>query len=351
MAQIQKYFEEFHEIIKLGRFEENETLREKRDIIRDKVKEKLPAIFEEEEEECPEYSWRDQGSYEMETGIKPLDGDFDIDQGLYFEVSPDDYSDPVVLKKRVYKALEGHTKRVEIRHPCVTVFYQIDDEPIYHVDIAIYSDSSKNLDGKSRIAKGKENSTEEYRYWEASDPQALSDLIFSRFTENDRSQFRRIVRYMKRWKDNNFSSSGYAAPIGIGLTVAAYNDFQPTYTDIFAGKANDLEAIRKLTYSMLNRFQSVWNADEQRFFRRLIVTLPVEPRCDLFERMTDRQMEQFEAKLTILRDKLDAATAEVDPVEACKILAEVFGDDFPVPAQEQTAKRHSPAIVSSSNSA
>jgi len=37
----------------------------------------------------------------------PKDCDYDIDQGLYFKVSTDEYPDPVVLKLRVFEALEG----------------------------------------------------------------------------------------------------------------------------------------------------------------------------------------------------------------------------------------------------
>ena len=46
MANVQKQFEEFHGNIKLGRFKENQTLRDKRDIIRRKVDERLPGVFE-----------------------------------------------------------------------------------------------------------------------------------------------------------------------------------------------------------------------------------------------------------------------------------------------------------------
>lgn len=137
MAEVQKQFEKFNGTIRLGRFDEEKTLQEKRDIIREKLRAKLPAVFEKYGEKCPAFDFADQGSYGIGTGIKPLNGDFDIDQGMYFKVSKKDY-DPVVLKERVREALDGHTKEVRIRRPCVTVFYQRQGEPIYHVDIAVY---------------------------------------------------------------------------------------------------------------------------------------------------------------------------------------------------------------------
>ena len=87
MAHIQAQFEQFNTTIRLGRFDENAILREKRDIIRDKLETRLPEVFAAHKETCPDFSFMDQGSYAMNTGIKPLDGDFDIDQGLYFEIS------------------------------------------------------------------------------------------------------------------------------------------------------------------------------------------------------------------------------------------------------------------------
>lgn len=350
MAKVQKQFEKFHEKIKLGRFEEEKTLRDKRNIIRERLEESLPKVFEKHHEECPEFFFLDQGSYEMGTGAKPPDGDYDIDQGIYFEVKTTEYPDPVVLKKRVYEALEGHTDDVRIRRPCVTVYYHKDGKRIYHVDLAVYSDGSQNDDGKDYIAMGKENSQSEYRFWEVSNPKALSDEILGRFTDShDRKQFRRVVRDLKRWKDVKFVADGNAAPLGIGLTVAAYKWLRPSYTDIFAKKPDDLRAIRNLVLDILNSFTLTYHDEE--WVRRLVVNLPVEPWNDLFERMTNKQMSEFEEKLQALKDALDEADREADPHEACKILCKQFGEDFPVPEKSETAKRKSVAMVSSSGSA
>lgn len=352
MAQIQKQFDEFHETIKLKRFVENEILREKRNILRTKLAERLPTVFEEHGETCPGFDFQDQGSYQMGTGIKPLPGgEFDIDQGIYFEVPIDAYPDPVVLKQRVYEALDGHTRKVEIRRPCVTVFYQLNNEPVYHVDLAVYSSRTQNSDGKPRIAKGKENSTSAYRVWEVSDPEAITTAIFDRFQGNDRGQFRRIVRYLKRWKDENFSGDGHEAPLGIGLTIAAYDHLQPSYSDPFSGISDDLSALCTLIPAIINSFRQMWDGQTQSWTRRLSVCLPVEPWNDLFEQMTDKQMVELETKLKILHGALDAASSEVDPVTACEALSRVFGSDFPIPLKESTGKWYPPAIASSSNSA
>ena len=350
MADVQKQFNQFDEKIKLGRFDENVTLRDKRDIIREKLEANLPGVFEKHGEVCPEFKFYDQGSYDLGTGTKPLDGDFDIDQGLYFEISTDDYPDPVVLKKRVHEALDGHTRDVSIRRSCVTVQYQKEGEPVYHVDVAVYSEGSANSDGKSRLAKGREHSSSENRVWEVSKPRALKEKIREKFGEVDRRVFRRSVRFLKRWRDENFPRDGHAAPLGIGLTVATYDELQPAYLDYFAGKPDDLTTMRRLVEAVLSRFVDVWDDEEQKYVRRIYVYLPVEPGNELFSRMSNAQSEAFEVKLKKLQTALDEASSGVDPVEACKKLRSVFGDGFPVPNKEDTGQKRTKAISSSSES-
>lgn len=312
MANIQPQFEQFDATIRLGRFDESQTLREKRNIIREKLEKNLPQMFAKHNEPCPTFYFLDQGSYPMDTGVKPLDGDFDIDQGLYFELAIDAYPDPVALKERVYEALEDHTDNVCIRRSCVTVFYHKEGEAIYHIDIAIYSDAACNADGKSYTAKGKQHSDVEHRVWQVSDPQRLTDTIFAKFADLDRKQFRRIVRIWKRWKAWNFPKEGNAAPNGIGLTVAAYDRLCVAYSDPIAGKHDDLRAMRQLVTDTLSRFATVWDPIEQAFVRRLVVTLPIEPSTDLLARMTAKQMAEFETKLTSLKEALEDAERTSD---------------------------------------
>lgn len=353
MASVQKQFDEFNSKIRLGKFKEEQTLREKRDIIRIKLTENLPAVFKKYNETNLVPRFRDQGSYEMGTGVKPQDSDFDIDQGVYFETPTKDYPDPVILKERVFEALEGHTKKMEMRRPCVTVFYQNSGEDIYHVDLAIYSDRSKNTDGKDYLATGKKNSKEELRLWQESDPAGLTSEIFEQFEgdSNGRKQFRRIIRFMKRWKDINFSSNGNGAPRGIALTISTHYDFTPHYSDSVTQKPNELEALLDLVKKMLNGFKDVWCPENRKYERRLVAELPVAPYTDVYERMSEKHMADYEANLKKLKEALEFAKEEVDPTEACKKLQKVFGEDFPVPPKKETARATPPPVASSGNAA
>lgn len=353
MANVQAQFEQFHETIKLS-YDENSELAEKRDRIINRLKEGIKKLFEEKNEPAPKFTTFNQGSYAMHTGVKPVNGDYDIDVGVRFSIAKNDYPDPVEVKGWVYEALKKHTRHVEIRRPCVTVYYTEQGEDIYHVDLAIYSGYDTNSDGNDYLAKGKPHSSEENKVWEVADPQGLIDLIANRFGDpDDAKQFRRIIRYLKRWRDVKFSSSGNAAPVGIGLTLIAYNWFTPAYSisDPFKNtrRYRDLDALLDLVKKTINQFTVTYFDDE--WAERLVVELPVVPYTDVFARMTNKQMGDFRSKLQELRDVLISAEEQVDPVEACKELQGVFGDDFPVPKKEETARKVSAPIVSSSTSA
>lgn len=350
MPDLQKYFEHFHNVIRLS-FGDSESLREKRDIVLDKLKERLERTLGGQGKPAPSFTHFNQGSYAMATGVKPLAGDFDIDVGITFDIDKDDYDDPVEVKQWVLDALHGHTRSVEMRRPCVTVTYQRSGEPVYHVDLAIYSSPERNADGKRYLARGKRTSGEDHREWQVSDPRELIRLIQTAYQGQDRDQFRRLVRYLKRWRDLKFSADGNAAPIGIGLTVAALSRFTPHKTPISAFENkhayHDLDALLSLVNKMLENFRICMS---HHFASRLRVDLPVEPGGDLFAKMTNKQMSGFQEMLTTLRDALEEVSRQTDPTVACEMLRVQFGNDFPVPTKEATAQVRNRAITSSSAS-
>ncbi len=350
---VQKQFRIFHATIKLNWNDEHALLRDKRDIVLNKLRARLKERFTAENKPVPTFQEANQGSYAMGTGIKPLNGDFDLDVALRFNLSIADQPDPVTVKEWVLEALDDHTNNVMMRRPCVTVWYTVAGELAYHLDLAVYSDGRSNSDGKTYLAKGFSGSAAENRIWEESDPLALVGLMCKRFEGEDQAQFRRVICCLKRWKDENFRSDGEAAPRGIGLTSAAYRWFSPnfTVTDWMTGarEYNDLEATRSLVHNM--QMQFVPTVHEGEYAYRLCCPLPVPPGNDPFNRMSNKQMSAFRGKLQTLKQALDDASRETDPVVACTILSKVFGSDFPIPSKEETAKSVGPAVISSNVSA
>jgi Second Messenger Oligonucleotide or Dinucleotide Synthetase domain len=336
MPAVQKYFEDFHTSIKLDDDDEKAKLREKRDTL-------LRALRSNLDEDVPTFRSFNQGSYSMHTGVLPSDGNYDIDVGLIFDCKKDKYPDPVVLKKKVRDALDTHGRTVEIRRPCVTVNYMRGDEVDYHVDLAIYAERD---DGLLDLAKGKENSSSDKRVWEPADPKELTSIICDAFTnDKDLAQYRRCIRYIKRWRNVQFSNGG--APISIALTLAAKYWFKP-YFEI-SGSPGDLIAMLGWVKAMLAQFQ--WESTDEGLHERLKVFLPVTPYNDVMAGMTKTQMAKFKEKLEKLRDALSDAYDEALPEDACKLLNKQFGDDFKVPEKKDTAKSVRAPFISTGNSA
>lgn len=335
MPAVQKNFEDFHSKIKLDEDDEKATLREKRDTLLDALEKNLA-------DDVPEFESFHQGSYSMHTGVVPLDGNFDIDVGLIFDCKKDKYPDPVALKKKIRDALDTHGRSVNIRRPCVTVNYMRGDEIAYHVDLAVYT---KRDDGFLDIAKGKENSKADKRVWEQSDPKKLTELICTAFTDKyDLAQYRRCIRYLKRWRQVQFSSG---APLSIALTVAAQQWFKPYFE--MSDKAGDLQAMLNWVNAILAQFQ--WASVDGSTYQRLAVTLPVAPYSDLMGWMSEGQMSTVKAKFEVLRDALEEALNEDLPEDACKVLNKQFGDDFVVPEKAATARAVASPVISTGNSA
>jgi hypothetical protein len=337
MPAVQRYLEDFHALIRLDEDDHKANLREKRDTLVKALQANLPN-------DVPSFERFHQGSYSMHTGVIPLGGNYDIDVGLIFDCGPDRYSDPVELKKKIRDALNTHGRTVKIRRPCVTVNYMRDGEPEFHVDLALYV---KRSDGLLVLAKGKEGSASEHRVWEPAEPKELTELICKAFSkDNELAQYRRCIRYLKRWRDVHFSNGG--APLSIGITFAAKQWFRPTFET--SGRPTDLLAMLDWVEALLARFETVYTVGDG-YHRRLKVAYPLQPYGDLMATLTKTHMVTLEEKLQRLRDALKAAYDEPLPEEACRLLRKEFGDDFKVPEKSETARAVSAPAISTGSSA
>lgn len=343
---LQKQFEKFNRNIKMD-YDENSELASKRDILINKLK---------ADEDLPSFTVINQGSYAMYTGVKPLDNkDYDIDVGLRFNVNKDDYK-PLELKEKVYEILKDHTDYgAEIKQPCVTVTYKKNGNIGYHVDLVVYAYEDKSdTNSQMYLARGKSGSEPENKKWEESDPMGLKDEIMGKFDdEGEREQYRRIIRYLKRWKNKVFKSNGNSEPPGIGITLLAYEKFEPKYKiadNVSLSKQyNDLDALIYLVQQIKSMFlyQTYKN---NRFLYRIKLNLPVTPKTDVFFKMTDIQMTDFKDEIEKLLNNLNEVKNEAEVVEQCKKLKDIFGDDFEVPEKKATAKKQSYMFAPNSSS-
>lgn len=343
---LQKQFEKFNRNIKMD-YDENSELASKRDILINKLK---------ADEDLPSFTVINQGSYAMYTGVKPLDNkDYDIDVGLRFNVNKDDYK-PLDLKEKVCEILKDHTDYgAKIKQPCVTVTYKKNGNIGYHVDLVVYAYEDKSdTNSQMYLARGKSGSEPENKKWEESDPMGLKDEIMGKFDdEGEREQYRRIIRYLKRWKNKVFKSNGNSEPPGIGITLLAYEKFEPKYKiadNVSLSKQyNDLDALIYLVQQIKSMFlyQTYKN---NRFLYRIKLNLPVTPKTDVFFKMTDIQMTDFKDEIEKLLNNLNEVKNEAEVVEQCKKLKDIFGDDFEVPEKKATAKKQSYMFAPNSSS-
>lgn len=282
---LQTYFNKLHDEIKLGNLDENVRLREKRDLL-------IQELRDSQLETLPPWRTFNQGSYAMGTGINPPDGDFDIDVGIVFDCTSKDVLDPVELKRRVCSALTKGNRTVLIRRPCVTVQYLREGDVGYHVDLALYVQraGSRTLD----LAIGKQHSTSGHRFWSEQDPLGLIDKIKNRCSGADAEQFRRCIRYLKRWRNAQFKNGG--APLSIALTCATFAWFKPSGNELIISPSNDAKALVNLTEAILGNISE-----------KPEILLPVTPGANLLEKMTSRQIAIFIEKLKELRTALEDA--------------------------------------------
>lgn len=315
---LQSMFIRFHDAIQLKRFDENAELREKRDRILKRLRDNLSVTFEP----------FNQGSYAMGTGIKPLDKDYDIDIGIVLNDVYKD-QDPVVVKGWVYNAVKGHTTRVDWRRPCITVYYQDAGEVIYHVDLVVMVRDRYNSK-RLYLALGKQHSSTDQREWQEDDRQGFMTAIDRKCSGDDGAQFRRIVRYLKRWKDVNFPKNGHAAPTGLSLTVAAYYAFMPYKSRDFSGRESydDLAGLLAVASWLRSNFRSTWDfpSYSQTQSHTISLTFPFAPSDDVFTKMSRQQQEEFYQRL----DQFIANLKQAQNTDNAASLRKAFGSDFPL---------------------
>lgn len=322
MADVQKQFNQFHEDIKLSN--ENDLLREKRDILKANLEEGLRDV-----KDAPSiHKFLLQGSYSTYMGINSPDGDYDIDVGVVFDCTKDDIG-AMSLKNMVRDALDRSNRTPVIKNPCITTQYSKNGEPSYHVDMPIYV---KRQDGHGYdLAWGKSSSSEDWRH---NDPVGLVDIINGKYLdEYERAQFRRLVKYTKTWKNNKCKSLEVPS---IGLCLAVMDCSSPQI-DFFDKSANDLLSLRLILDHIIDRFTWAGFDNDENALYRLTSILPVVPGVDVFAELTDRQMTDLKTKMESFRDALVCAEDEERVDSACKSIAKHL-PDFPVPDKSATAK-------------
>ena len=317
---IQTHFDKFHNKIKLGREDDAYKKARERD---DSIKKAVTSAFAEAG--YPVVNNFIQGSLKTHTGIVPISGDYDIDRALVIddETAPEN---PVTPKKKTLDVLENRGfKNAKIKKPCVTADYASDN---VHIDFIIY----KRSGNQHYLAVGKEYSDKDNREWSDADPHGLIDWVNddSRYDQDDAkavlAQFRRLVRYLKRWRDVQFNETLAAKIFSIGLTVMVKKRLHCSFT--IEGAQQDLQSLSETIEAILD---AGYFTEVEAGRYRVHVRLPTQPRRDIFHGSSLDTGTQFYNKLKRLKQNLVEAEGLRDEREQCQIINKLFGDDFEVP--------------------
>ena len=293
MADLQDKFKTFHDRIALMSGKKV-SLRTARNALRDKIRKYFRDVLKLN---VPKF--HGQGSYSMGTMVNPLNGEFDIDDGVYLQhLDTSDKSEwptPETVHRWLVQATDGHTGQKPVdKRTCVRVRYAGQ----YHVDLPVYGE----LNGAYLLAEKGEKG------WHQSDPLALTDWFKGRVKIHG-EQLRFIVRYLKAWADFQSSRRG-KMPNGLILTVLAADHF-------YADTRDDI--------ALANTLRNIDDA------MRIILSVcnPVDAAEELTSRLTDQQKKRFQEAIS---DTADAATEAInidDRHEASNIWRKQFGDRFP----------------------
>ena len=125
--------------------EKEDQLRTSRNALREKIKSHL------EGKGANDVKFYRQGSYAHRTIVNPLDGDYDIDDGVYMDLN-DFENEPSTrtIHNWIVDAVEGHTDtQPNDREPCVRAIFKAG----YHVDLPAYKIVKESDKSKYYLAK------------------------------------------------------------------------------------------------------------------------------------------------------------------------------------------------------
>lgn len=313
MADCHDLFQKFHNSIKLSS-SKKESLRKARDALRKRIRD----YFNKEKEESPPNFWN-QGSYATATIVNPLDGEYDIDDGVYLQNLDEDKNNwpiPDTAHRWVYEAVKGHTEEDPMdKRTCVRVVYS----GHYHVDLPIYGEYKDNFYLAKKGVSG----------WNISDPKSLTNWIKKQVKQNG-GQVRNIVRYLKAWVDYKSKSKNVILPSGLILTILVAENY--------ANKERDDSSFGR---TVRNIFQKIIDS--------FIVYNPVDGNEVLSDRLSETQKKNFKELLFNLWDNANKALGEKSKKKACKIWRKEFGERFPfcdnIKEKETPLYTYSPAIL------
>ncbi len=316
MAVLHKEYISFHSEIKLSSSKEKGLLAS-RDAIRARIKE----WFKEKKPKELNPKFNHQGSIVMKTAINPItekDSNgkniykYDLDDGVYFidETGENNRPNLDTLHGWIVKAVDTHTgETTKDKTTCVRVMFADG----HHIDLPMYyKQSNDDLNDPELAHKSKG--------WITSDPRAFYKWFNEK--EKDQPQLRKIVRYLKAWKNYRETEvSSLKLPSGFALTILATNNFVEC--------DNDDESFRKTVAAIKNSLDISYVCYRP--------TTPVGE--DIFSDDSDTFKSAFLTNLESLSNACKNADNENNFKKASEYLRKQLGERFPQGKDEEKSTK------------
>jgi hypothetical protein len=277
---------------------------------RDALREKIKTYFKDKNIKQPKFYM--QGSFHMRTTIKPINGEYDLDDGIYLQnidTSEDigSWVSTQTVHSWIVNPVENHTSvPITDKNLCVRVNYK---DKKKHIDLPIYAEK----DGTFYLAVKSKG-------WIESNPKAIQDWFIDEVKKKG-EQFRRVVKYLKAWKDYKNSSFG-----GFQLTVLVSNHF--------AENDSDEESF----------YQTVFNIHNNLANYRYKIPNPIDSTKNIIDHYLDGRKNDFQKEFKKLYDLSRKAFFEKEScLDKVKQWEKVFGDRFPTLTVEECKKKEKKA--------
>jgi hypothetical protein len=331
MANNHEQFIAFNDTIAITK-SKKDTLTGNRKALREVIR----KYFKENKPDEIKPTFRSQGSFVMKTTVNPIpqwseEDDknlykYDVDDGVYFVGEEDDRKSINTYHNWIYDAVKDHTdKGAEDKTTCVRVLYADG----HHIDLPIYF----KIKGDNTIPQLAHKSKD----WIDSDPKEFFDWFNKQ--AKDKEQLRRIVRYLKAWRDyRHTQNSSTQMPSGFILTILAANNI--SYN-------NDRDDIAMK--ETLEKIQQSIDPDKGGVFECFRPTTPKGE--DLFANYSDTKRDNFLNQLSNFVTSAQQAIAGKNSKESCLKWQKHFGDRFSCTTakdedEQSNAKTYSsPAII------
>jgi hypothetical protein len=226
MANCNSLFTSFNQSIKLDDSSRN-VLKNTRDMIREHIK----YEFSKHHSSFIPF-FQTQGSFVMDTIIRPTDDDFDLDDGAYFNFRKDNGAIPTAQNVRKWVSdVIGDKGNIIDKSTCVRIEFKKEgfhiDLPIYHADnfrepFLAHKDNGWIESGPVEFIEWFESKVEKNTLFqkaflfEGSGLDKEYNVWLTDIRKKD-AQLRRIVRYLKCWGDEKRGEM----PAGIVMTILA----------------------------------------------------------------------------------------------------------------------------------